>query len=94
VVLAGVREPEHAAHVAEKVVVMARQPIVIGDVTLTIGASVGVAFDAEAEGGWKGLVARADVMAYQAKAKGRDQAALARRDEPTARVRRLSQLNG
>jgi diguanylate cyclase (GGDEF)-like protein/PAS domain S-box-containing protein len=93
IVLAGVREPEHAAQVAEKVVVMARQPIAVGELALAVGASVGVAFDADADGGWKGLIARADVMAYQAKAKGRDQAALARRDEPTVRVRRLSQLN-
>lgn len=93
VVLAGVREPEHAALVAQKVVEMARQPFVVGDLSLQIGASVGVAFDADADGGWKGLVARADVMAYQAKAKGRGQAALARRDEPTVRVKRLSQLN-
>jgi diguanylate cyclase (GGDEF)-like protein/PAS domain S-box-containing protein len=92
VVLAGVREPEHAAQVAQKVVAMARQPIAVGDLALAIGASVGVAFDADADGGWKGLVARADVMAYQAKANGRNQAALARRDEPTVRVKRLSQL--
>jgi predicted signal transduction protein with EAL and GGDEF domain len=39
--------------------------------------------DADADGGWKGLVARADAMAYQAKANGRGQTALARRDEPT-----------
>jgi diguanylate cyclase (GGDEF)-like protein/PAS domain S-box-containing protein len=94
VVLAGLREPEHAAHVAQKVVDMARQPMLVGPLSLTIGASVGVAFDADAEGGWKGLVTRADVMAYQAKANGRARAELARRDEPTARVKRLSQLNG
>jgi diguanylate cyclase (GGDEF)-like protein/PAS domain S-box-containing protein len=94
VVLAGVREPEHAALVAEKVIEMARRPIQVAELSLQIGASVGVAFDADAEDGWKGLVARADVMAYRAKAKGRDQAALARRDEPTIRVKRLSQLNG
>jgi diguanylate cyclase (GGDEF)-like protein/PAS domain S-box-containing protein len=93
VVLAGVREPEHAAQVAQKVVEMARQPFVVRELALNIGASVGVAFDADAADGWRGLVARADVMAYQAKAKGRDQAALARRDEPTTRVRRLSQFN-
>jgi diguanylate cyclase (GGDEF)-like protein/PAS domain S-box-containing protein len=94
VVLTGVREPEHAAQVAEKVVDMARQPMLVAELSLSIGASVGVAFDADAEDGWKGLVARADVMAYQAKANGRGQAALARRDEPTTRVRRLSQLSG
>jgi diguanylate cyclase (GGDEF)-like protein/PAS domain S-box-containing protein len=92
VVLAGVREPEHAVGVADKVVHMAQQPIEVADLTLTIGASVGIAFDADAEGGWKGLVARADVMAYQAKAKGRGQAALARRDEPTE-VLRISQFS-
>jgi len=83
VVLSGIREPDDAVRVADKVVEMARLPIAVGDLLLRIGASVGIAFDADADGGWKGLVARADAMVYRAKANGRGQTALARRDEPT-----------
>jgi diguanylate cyclase (GGDEF)-like protein/PAS domain S-box-containing protein len=71
VALAGVRGPDSAAVVADKIVEMARQPIMAGERRLNIGASVGVACNAEAAGGWKGLVARADAMVYRAKALGR-----------------------
>src|SRR6185312_12556420 len=71
IVLAGVREAEHAARVADKVVEMARLPIRLEMASVMIGASVGVAFDSTIEGGWKGLVARADKKAYEAKAAGR-----------------------
>jgi diguanylate cyclase (GGDEF)-like protein/PAS domain S-box-containing protein len=71
VAVAGVRERADAATVADKVVDMARQPITVGEHSLGIGASVGVAFNADATGGWKALIARADGMAYRAKAEGR-----------------------
>ncbi|HEY4214974.1 MAG TPA: PAS domain-containing protein [Steroidobacteraceae bacterium] len=71
VVLAGVREAEHASRVADKIVEMARHPIRLEMAAVVIGASVGVAFDSTFEGGWKGLVARADKQAYEAKAAGR-----------------------
>lgn len=73
IVLAAVRDPEHAARVAEKVVQMAREPILIagGEFCITISASVGVAFAATAPGGWKNLLARADKMVYEAKGAGR-----------------------
>lgn len=71
VVLAHVRSADDAARVAGKIVEVARQPFIVEGHFLSIGASVGVAFNAGAEGGWKGLVARADAMVYQAKAAGR-----------------------
>jgi diguanylate cyclase (GGDEF)-like protein/PAS domain S-box-containing protein len=77
VVLAGVRTPEDASIVANKVVGLARQPFTVRDHTLTIGASVGVAFGADEQGGWRDLVNRADTMAYEAKAAGRGRSALA-----------------
>jgi diguanylate cyclase (GGDEF)-like protein/PAS domain S-box-containing protein len=85
VVLAGVREAQHALAVADKIVHMAGLPISVNALTLSIGASVGIAFDADADGGWKGLIARADSMVYRAKAGGRGQAFLARRQEPLSR---------
>jgi diguanylate cyclase (GGDEF)-like protein len=77
VVLPGVREPEDAARVADKIVNAAREPFQVGSLSLVVSASVGVAFNAEMDGGWKGLVDRADAMVYQAKAAGRGQRALA-----------------
>ena len=75
VVLSAVRFIEDAGKVAEKIVDMARQPFSLGETKVSIGASVGVAFDAR--GGWKALVERADAMAYRAKAAGRGRFALA-----------------
>jgi diguanylate cyclase (GGDEF)-like protein/PAS domain S-box-containing protein len=80
VAVAGVRERSDAATVADKVVEMARQPIQVGAHTLSIGASVGVAFNADAAGGWQALVARADAMAYRAKAEGRGRRVVAPED--------------
>jgi diguanylate cyclase (GGDEF)-like protein/PAS domain S-box-containing protein len=76
VVLTGVRGLESAALVAEKIVQLTRQPMAIDGHQLEIGASVGVAFDADAAGGWGELVAAADAMAYRAKADGRGRYAL------------------
>ena len=77
VVLSGIREAENAGVVADNIVELARQPIRVGDLVLNIGASIGVAVNANAEGGWKGLVARADAMSYRAKGEGRGRRALA-----------------
>lgn len=88
VVLAGVREPEHAMTVAEKIVHAARQPMTLDGLSLHISASVGVALDADINGGWKGLVAHADGMAYRAKANGRGQAMLHTEHQP--RLQRVS----
>lgn len=77
VVLADVREPKDAAMVADKVVEMAARAFEVDGKVLSIGASVGVAFDAGGDAGWKGLVKRADEMVYTAKAAGRGRCAVA-----------------
>ena len=77
VVLSGICEAENAGRVADKIVELARQSIQVGDLVLNVGASIGVAVNANAEGGWKGLVARADAMTYRAKGEGRGRRALA-----------------
>jgi GGDEF domain-containing protein len=51
--------------------------IEVAELTLSIGASVGAAYNAELEGGWQGLVGRADAKAYEAKAAGRGRRILA-----------------
>ena len=71
IVLVGVDAPNVAVAVADQVIAVARQPIAVGELLLSVSASVGIAFDADAKGGWKGLVARADALAYQAKSSGR-----------------------
>jgi diguanylate cyclase (GGDEF)-like protein/PAS domain S-box-containing protein len=71
VVLTGVRERANAQTVAEKVLVAAREPFELGELRLNIGASVGVAFGVEPNLGWRGLLARADTLLYQAKREGR-----------------------
>jgi diguanylate cyclase (GGDEF)-like protein/PAS domain S-box-containing protein len=88
IVLAGIRQPADAVAVADKVVAVAREPVVTGELVLTIGASVGVAFDADLEGGWKGLIARADTLVYRAKANGRGRRELAPTDEAQLLLRR------
>lgn len=79
IVLSGVTElgPVHA--VARKVVDAAARPFEIGELRLSLGASVGAAIDASGEGGWKALVARADALSYQAKAERRQQQAVGMR---------------
>jgi diguanylate cyclase (GGDEF)-like protein/PAS domain S-box-containing protein len=72
IVLRAVSDASHASKVADKVVEIARIPFQVAGESLTIGASVGVALNAEREGSWRGLVARADAMTYQAKSAGRD----------------------
>ncbi len=73
IVIPGVRETAHAAAIAAKVVESAGVAMRIGDLELVIGASVGVALNADRAGGWHALVEDADRMVYQAKAAGRAQ---------------------
>lgn len=71
VALTGIRKLDDAALVADEIVNMAHQPVWAGPLVLNIGASVGVAFNAEARGGWRDLLRRADTMVYEAKRAGR-----------------------
>jgi diguanylate cyclase (GGDEF)-like protein/PAS domain S-box-containing protein len=72
VVLPGVRERLHAERVADKILAAAHAPFEVGAFTLRIGASIGVAFNADYGGtGWQSLVEHADQKLYQAKAAGR-----------------------
>jgi diguanylate cyclase (GGDEF)-like protein/PAS domain S-box-containing protein len=71
VAICALRDSEHAGALAAKVVALAAQPIAAAERTFAFGASVGVAFNAAREGGWRALVQRADAMAYRAKAQGR-----------------------
>jgi hypothetical protein len=48
-----------------------------------------LACNADVEGGWKGLVARADAMVYRAKAEGRGRCVLAPQEIPQLPARQL-----
>jgi diguanylate cyclase (GGDEF)-like protein/PAS domain S-box-containing protein len=69
--LTGVRDSVNAQKVADKVIAAAHAPFAVAQHVLHIGASVGVAFGADAQTGWSDLVKRADAMLYEAKNSGR-----------------------
>jgi len=71
VALTGIRKLEDAASVADEIIGMARQPIWIGPLVLSIGASVGVTFNSAGSREWHALLERADMMLYEAKRSGR-----------------------
>lgn len=73
VVLSGLREAAHAQAVADKIVRAGGMPFDVGELRLTVGASIGVAVGVRPESGWRELVARADAMLYRAKEAGRGQ---------------------
>ena len=71
VVLAGVRDPQSAAIVADKVKSVARRPFDVAGRYVSISASVGVSHGM-ADGGWHGLLERADRQMYSVKRAGSD----------------------
>jgi diguanylate cyclase (GGDEF)-like protein len=71
ILLTDVRAGANASMVADKVIAAAHAPFAVAEHVLHIGASVGVAFGADAEAGWPDLVKRADAMLYEAKNTGR-----------------------
>lgn len=78
VILLGIRHIAEAARVAEEIVREAHRPYFIDNAArVSISASIGVACDARAAGGWKALMAQADNLAYQAKWGGRGRIAVA-----------------
>jgi diguanylate cyclase (GGDEF)-like protein/PAS domain S-box-containing protein len=76
VILRGVRDIAEAARMAEAVAGAAQSPFFIDKHThVSISASIGVACNTDAAGGWKALMAQADALAYQAKWAGRGRVA-------------------
>jgi diguanylate cyclase (GGDEF)-like protein len=71
VLLRGVRSAEDADVVAQKIVAIAGRPFEVADHVITIGASVGSAHRIDDDGGWTGLVERADRNMYAAKRSSR-----------------------
>jgi diguanylate cyclase (GGDEF)-like protein len=71
VALAGLRDVMPAQQIADKVLVAAATPFQVGSITVTMGASVGVAHSADAGAGWRELLALADTRLLAAKADGK-----------------------
>jgi diguanylate cyclase (GGDEF)-like protein len=73
ILLQGVANREDAEVVAAKVVSTVEAPLVIGNLTLWSGASVGVTMFPAEHDTYDSVISRADSAMYQAKAKGRGQ---------------------
>ena len=71
IALLGAKERTNAQSVADKVLAAATAPFHVGGLEITVGASVGVAFDVCPVNGWQDLVKRADAKLLVAKAAGR-----------------------
>lgn len=69
--LCGVSDRKIAQGIADKVIHAATSPFELGEHTIRVGASVGVAFGADSPENWRDMVARADTMLYSAKRAGR-----------------------
>lgn len=69
--LVGAREASNAQMVADKVLAAAHAPFKLGELTLSIGASVGAAFGVDPARGWADLVERADAKLLAAKGAGK-----------------------
>ena len=71
VALCGIRSHADAQRVADNILNAIKAPMQIGQQSISIGASVGIATNAAGEGGWQGLIQHADEMLYRAKRSGR-----------------------
>ena len=67
VVMEDVPRPELARAIADRIVSELARPVVLGEESTTIGASVGVAFSADGQDSVEGMLRDADLAMYQAK---------------------------
>jgi diguanylate cyclase (GGDEF)-like protein len=68
----GITGPHDATTIAERVLSAVSEPIVLGDATVTVGASIGIAMPTAASITPEALVKDADAAMYRAKERGRD----------------------
>jgi len=72
VILEGLSADDEAEHVAGKIVTAMREPFRVGDRTISITTSVGVAFHEDCDATPEDLLAAADSSLYEAKTAGRN----------------------
>lgn len=77
IIVGPVRSPDEFALVAEKILAAVRDPMRIGDTTLLITTSIGVAVFDGRDTDSEAIIARADAALYQAKGAGRNVVQLA-----------------
>ena len=75
ILLESLADPTDATHLAERVRLAIAQPIELGEHTLTITASIGIAITADGTDNADALLRRADDAMYLAKTRGRNQVA-------------------
>jgi diguanylate cyclase (GGDEF)-like protein len=68
----GISGPHDAITIAERVLTAVSDPIVLGDATVTVGASIGIAMPTASSVAPEALVKDADAAMYRAKERGRD----------------------
>ncbi len=72
VVLRDLADPEDAGHVARKLIASLAEPLQRGDITLKVGASVGIAMLDDTRSDFDSLLRAADAAMYAAKEAGRN----------------------
>ena len=77
IIVGPVRSPDEFGLVAEKILAAVRDPMRIGDTTLMITTSIGVAVFDGRDTDSEAIIARADAALYQAKGAGRNVVQLA-----------------
>ena len=90
ILLSGVRGPDDAVAVADRITRTLRRPIQLGDRKLTIGVSIGIAIASHRTASAEDLLAEADTALYEAKARGKDRHVLF---DPSMRDRAWSRLD-
>jgi diguanylate cyclase (GGDEF)-like protein len=70
--LTDIRDPEAAAGLAEKIIARLSQPFHLNEATVSIGASIGLAFLPDDAEDIESLIAQADAAMYDAKRAGRN----------------------
>ena len=71
-VLDGIRDPEDAGQVAEKILRLIHEPFTLGGQVVRVGTSIGIATYPDSSDEAYGLLKAADLAMYQAKEQGRD----------------------
>ncbi|XOZ33615.1 putative bifunctional diguanylate cyclase/phosphodiesterase [Halomonadaceae bacterium KBTZ08] len=71
-VLSDIEQPDDAAHMAEKLIEVFRKPISLGQSSIGIGVSIGIATYPHCGGDAQALYSAADTAMYQAKEQGRN----------------------
>jgi diguanylate cyclase (GGDEF)-like protein len=77
-----------AIEVAERLLAALNDPLQIADVSVEVGASVGIAIDAPSMASVDDLLGYADIAMYRAKAQGKGQYHVFRESDPAARAAR------